>query len=809
MANFRFLVLVSLLSFFYSSLWAKRVDLENAEKVARHHVESKKRQLRDKSRILLKYASFKDHNRKQLRQQNILDSDTVCYYVFNVNSDEYNGFVIVSGDDAAKPILGYSDNGSYDENNLAPAFVCWMECLQQDIIYAIENNLPQSEKARIEWDAYLDANSSHSDWRENNVIVPHLIQTQWNQTAPYNDLCPPGTPTGCVATVMAQLMKFHEHPKQGNGESNPYNTTSNLIPIPSVSFEVEYAWDKMLNTYSGITSPEEKEAVATLMYHCGVSVKMDYKAGGSGASTKEAAHSLIKYFDYDASIQSAERVYYDNVTWEALLRQQMDKGLPVIYSGRNSQGGHAFICDGYAENGYFHFNWGWSGSQDGYYLTTGLEPGTGGTGSGSGTYNQDQYLIFNIMPNDGGTASPVLKLYKDMSSPTQSIDRNKTFSVSTSLINVGIGAFTGNIGIALVDDDDSILGVIGTYGLSISNLITDSGYPNISINCSVSASIDPGYYQLRTVARLSGESWEIVTGEIGMTDKLEIEVRGGLKLYNNISSTTISVDKEEVFTVDAYAINTFTKSFSGYLGVALTDNNNRILEIIETTEPTTYNLNQNVSLPLIAITSTISCDVPEGDYKLWVVAKETSSDNWNLLYGTTSSITDHLEIEVKNSIANTVTFDAQEGSDVEPQSVTKCNPLTNPTTIYDGYDFGGWFKDADCTDEWIFGSDIVTQDTTLYAKWGLHTNIPNNENLVFKIYPNPVRQGEKLHITLPEKLIDGVLYIYDVNGSFKKRKTLPETTVHTIGTADLSSGVWLFHFVDKDNNWQIMKVVIN
>jgi len=145
MAKFKYLVLVTLLLIFCSSLWAKKVDMESAERVVRNLVESKKHKLRDRSKIQLQHTSFKEHKRGQLRQQSTSsDADDVCYYVFNVKDDEYNGFVIVSGDDVAMPVLGYSDSGNYDENNLAPGFVYWMNCLQQEIAYAIENNLPQT-----------------------------------------------------------------------------------------------------------------------------------------------------------------------------------------------------------------------------------------------------------------------------------------------------------------------------------------------------------------------------------------------------------------------------------------------------------------------------------------------------------------------------------------------------------------------------------------------------------------------------------------------------------------------------------------
>jgi hypothetical protein len=330
--------------------------------------------------------------------------------------------VLVAGDDVIKPILGYSDNGNYDENNLPPAFVYWMDCLQEDIEYAIENNLPQSDEVGMAWDAYLDSNGSYDGWRATNVVVPPLVATRWNQTSPYNEKCPilPGTSTrgytGCVATTMAQIMKYHGYPSIGKGQSDEYktNSPSNII-IPAVPFNVNYQWGQMTNTYSGSSSSTAIDAVATLMYHCGVSVEMDYQSGGSGASSEAATKALINNFDYDANLQLKYRAYYNNTTWEAMLIEQLNGSLPIYYAGRNAGSGHAFVCDGYAQNGYFHFNWGWGGSQDGYYLTTAMQPGTGNPGAGAGTYNLGQNIIINIKPDCGGIASPEMKVWCKMS----------------------------------------------------------------------------------------------------------------------------------------------------------------------------------------------------------------------------------------------------------------------------------------------------------------------------------------------------------------------------------------------------------
>jgi hypothetical protein len=635
MVKIRLLALAALLSLFYSSLWAKKVDMESAGKVALHHVESNKHRLQDRSRIQLKHTEFKNHKQKQLRQQHVSDADTILYYVFNVNNDGSGGFVIVAGDDIAMPVLGYSDNGNYDENNLAPAFAYWMDCLQQEIMYAIENNLPQGEELKELWDAYLDANNSQSGLRSGNVIVPPLIETKWNQRAPYNDMCPKSgslsTVTGCVATAMAQVMKYYNHPMRGTGQSKPYTTGKpSLISVPAVSFEVNYDWNNMSDIYFGSPPIETREAVATLMYHCGVSIGMNYQVDGSPGPFLKVVESLLNYFDYDATIRGTRRLCYTNDdAWNAMLKQQIDKRMPVLYGGDNNDNvGHAFICDGYAENEYFHFNWGWGGLHDGYFLTSALNPGTGGTGAGAGTYNQKQHAIMNIMPNRGGSpVSPDWKTHTSISSSTQSVYHNETFSVTAKIIIESEASMydynygSGKYGIALVDENDKIVQILYSNTLATVFAIfpDDANAPN----CKIPENVKPGNYKLMIAVQKGSGEWKIV-------------------INTGVDCGAVKVDR--------------------------------------------------------------------------------------------------IDFEVKG---NGVNLD---------------NNLSSPTIV--------------------------------------------------QIYPNPVRQGESLNITLPQELTGGILYIYDTNGSLKKQKTLPATTAHNISTSDLSPGVWLFHFVDKEGNHQIMKVIV-
>ena len=391
-----------LFSFFCISLAifplrAEKVDNYKAERLAQQYVQSKRRLLAGDA-VRLKYTATQRHRINRTAQPNDVVSrdvqDTVFYYVFNVNENVGGGFVIVSGDDAVTPVLGYSENGSYDENNLPPNFAYWMDYLQQEIRWAILQKQLQSKTVCQEWNDYLDGNVASAE----SASTP-LIRTTWDQDTTYWDLCPmidgKSTVTGCVATAMAQIMNYHRYPAQGTGRSEAYKTRTSKINVPSVSFEVNYDWANMLNFYStGNSTQKQQTAVATLMYHCGVSVKMDYclsSSGGSGAYSENVPVALSKHFGYDKNCSYVTRSSYSDLAWESLIKEQLDAGLPVYYSGHGDKGGHAFICDGYRDDRTFHFNWGWGGYADGWFVTTALNTMVG-------RFNTQQGMVIDIKP---------------------------------------------------------------------------------------------------------------------------------------------------------------------------------------------------------------------------------------------------------------------------------------------------------------------------------------------------------------------------------------------------------------------------
>lgn len=363
------------------------------------------------------------------------------FYVFN--DEGGNGFVIVSADDRAIPILGYSENGSVIIDNLPVNFVEWLSGYESEIEWAKQNIFEADEETTELWGQMMD--NAYEPVRSDRAVSP-LLNTQWGQNAPYNYYCPYNSlmsttcPTGCVATAMAQVMKYWEWPTRGNG-SHSYSCS--FYGTQSVNFyNAYYSWFNMPNT----NPSSSNQSIAKLMYHCGVSVEMDYGYNESGAYINACVGALKNYFRYSTSVCYVEKQNYTDSQWRSLLKTELDNNRPIIYGGQGSNGGHAFVCDGYNNSNYFHFNWGWEGNYDNYFSLSALSPG-------SYDFSSNQVAVIGIEPNSsyGGYN---LVLYSDMNPSAISVSANQTFSISVNVANFGSKDFDGRLAIVAVDEDD-------------------------------------------------------------------------------------------------------------------------------------------------------------------------------------------------------------------------------------------------------------------------------------------------------------------------------------------------------------------
>lgn len=288
-------------------------------------------------------------------------------YVFNTQP----GFMIVSANDAAVPLLGYSTSEDFDPKNINPSLQYMLSEYAAQIAYAAATGETYQEVTTM---------------AETPVVEP-LVKTKWGQSAPFWNKCPGGnTQSGCVATSMSQVMNYHQWPDKGVGSISYNNVSCNF---GNTTFD----WDNMLDVYKeGEYNTTQANAVATLMAAAGASVYMAYGRNESTASFRCESPAFYKYFKYNAGVYYAQRDYYSAEEYGNIIINQLVQGYPVIVGGSKSSGGHSFICDGINENGYFHINWGWSGLDDGYYRLDAFAQG------GGEAYNINQELIINIVP---------------------------------------------------------------------------------------------------------------------------------------------------------------------------------------------------------------------------------------------------------------------------------------------------------------------------------------------------------------------------------------------------------------------------
>ncbi len=334
------------------------------------------------------------------------DRDATDYYVFNVKNGE--GFVVIAGDDRVRPILAYSTMGKYNPSDVADGFQYTLDGFREEIQYVREHNLSATPDIIAEWKAANETGSLNRSG-QTRAVVEQLCQTIWNQNYPWNSQCPPCVDTlgngghvfaGCAATAMGQVMKFWDWPAVGNS-SHSYNPDG--FDQQTANFgETEYHFEMMPLALDSTSSEEEIYYVAQLLYHLGIALDMQYSPNGSGASAFSIYTAFQSYFRYNRDFPEINAggiipgYGYTNEEWAQMLKDGgLDEHLPILYCGSDDggAGGHAFVCDGYDENDYFHFNWGWSGRDNAWCPIGALH-------TTRYDFNQTNHFIGHIVPQN-------------------------------------------------------------------------------------------------------------------------------------------------------------------------------------------------------------------------------------------------------------------------------------------------------------------------------------------------------------------------------------------------------------------------
>jgi hypothetical protein len=364
------------------NLFASEVGVEKASLVARNIYY-------EKANLYHVTTDFRDVIIKETFVKSSFNQND--YYVFTFAE---SGFVIVAAEDVISPVIGYSITSSYQEIDQPDSYRNFIQTYSDAILFIRNNNIQQSTEIAKLWD-YFAADIPEIPAKSVGAkSVEPLVQSKWNQGNPYNAYCPeseegPGgrVYAGCVATAMAQVMYYWRYPLQGTGSHTYYYPPYGNL---SANFgATNYQWGGMKNTIDH----QSPGPIAELQYHCGVAVDMMYGPNGSGAYSDDVPPALINYFGYSPDCYFSWKDNHSNTAWVNMLKENIDNGWPMYYSGYSSSGGHAFVCDGYQDE-YFHFNFGWSGSSDGFYTLLTVNGFNDGQGAVFDTYPNSNYPYY-------------------------------------------------------------------------------------------------------------------------------------------------------------------------------------------------------------------------------------------------------------------------------------------------------------------------------------------------------------------------------------------------------------------------------
>ena len=368
------LFLTMTLALFVSQLIASPVDVNTARQLGLKYVQGNA--TRQVAELDLVYTQT-------------TESGVDALYVFNFEG----GYMIMSADDVALPILAFGEEGCFDANDIPDGLAYYLRHYARQIEYAVNNNMTATPEIAEQWEQIRRYGVIMAERGTRGDVAP-LIATNWDQDSPFNAYCPTGQGgpgghayAGCVATAMSMVMKKWNWPDHGQGT---HSYTPSGYATQTVDFEnTYYQWNNMPNN----VNTSNYQAVALLMYHCGVSVDMQYGPGSSGAYSFNVPDALINYFRYTDHTTRLERDLYSKYDWEELLIANLREGFPLYYSGSDDTGGHAFVCCGFRESDRkFYFNWGWSGFYNNYFAIDALN-------TPSGYFNQNQGAIFDMIPD--------------------------------------------------------------------------------------------------------------------------------------------------------------------------------------------------------------------------------------------------------------------------------------------------------------------------------------------------------------------------------------------------------------------------
>jgi hypothetical protein len=569
-------------------------------------------------------------------QQSATSTANNCFYVFNRGTAD--GYIIVSADDRAAAILGYTDSGSFDYASLPDNARWWFSEYQRQIQYLIDH--PNLKNRTMP--------------KGVSTSVGPLCKSLWDQDAPFSNNCPTYTDstrglshcaTGCVATATAQVMYYHKWPAKGTGSMSYtsraiYGSDSLIYNLSADFSKSTYDWANITDRYSSSSTTVQNAAVAKLMSDVGISVKMNY-ADQSDADMGPTAEALTNFFGYDQSLSILNRSYFTADNWDKSIRTELDAKRPVLTMGMGADDGHAFICDGYNSEGYFHFNWGWGGMSNGYYLTGALNPPALGIGGGNGGgFNFHQFIYVNLMKPTTGFSYRCGMAYDSISAVDTTVNVGQNVKLSLpSVTNTNYKPFTGKFAFITCDKNNNIIASQEFVEnpeapIVINDVLT---LPN-NIYYTVPSSLSDGVYSMHIGCEADGESvWNRLLNKIGSVADFTVTVSGS-------KATVVSSPYESKLSVTAFSASPAIYSghssdlsltvansgvdYHGPIAVIVMDTDNNAL--VEAGDM--YDIPGGKTTP---ITLNVNFDIPAGPVNLIFINQDST-----VIYSTSAVVAD-------------------------------------------------------------------------------------------------------------------------------------------------------------------------
>ncbi len=558
------------------------------------------------------------------------------YYVFNIRNT--NGFVLVSADDIVTPVLAWSNEASFDYDKIAPSAKAWLGWYQHQIEYMITHNAAPTNTTEAAWKALEKADGGTLAAKTTSVAP--MITTLWDQAPFFNAQCPGSgsskAVTGCVATAMAQVMKFWNWPKMGEGR---HSYVEDNYGIVSANFgTTTYQWTSMPNMLS-----TGNAAIATLMFHCGVSVNMNYSPSVSGAWPVNVyskyvnctEYALRTYFHYKPTVKGIVRfgesflMYplapYTAATWISALKAELDAGRPFIYTGDDGSSGHAWVADGYqSSDNFFHFNWGWGGAgPNGYYSVDDIAPPVLGTGGGGGAYNFNQTATIGIEPDTYPTYTDNIKIKQPMNFSTSiPVAFNKPISFTTKIVNGRTTTFSGDIAAHVYDNNTHVATIKTITGVSIA---AGDSSATLTFNTTNLPRLVSNRYTVRLAYKNTGSStWTTIGNNAPVNNFAILDIRNDtiVRMYDSIKVTTgLPMTPGGGVSLSTTIRNFSTTDFSGALKAQLTNVSTGVVYPISTVASSYINA-WDISYEIF---STPSLTAPAGLYALEILHQYNGS----------------------------------------------------------------------------------------------------------------------------------------------------------------------------------------